>query len=590
MDAIVDLARILDPGVTVDDPANPKILRIERAGQPVEPLDIAFLAPLAGCRADIVIGLANAMARHATPNSRRAIVRDFRLGFAAYVSDTGLLPLRLSLVDKDWINKFVRWLDRPNEAGKRLSASYRSHRLCALKHVLLDSKALTPQQIAELMPRNAFSSEGVDEAKESRLTPEEFVSLKRSLDRWVTQIIRRAQSDIAALALHKRNKKAKGVPTHVRLAARLMDHYDGVIPEQQYLLADADLPNRYKRDLREEGARAVTSVYGPSAPDLTVLVFHLAIHSVYNQQPLLSLHLDDIEFSGIGGRVTLGPKKNRKRQRRVRRSFTPDDNDPTSPAVVLTTLLEWTKNIRAVAPEAIRGDLFLFVPKNRGDGRRVETLNIRDVKREGFFNSCVTNFCKSAGIPWVGLRTLRNCAEEFLSHHGASAELRAALLGHSIKTNARNYRTKRVRSDGEVQLAAAMSQRERYIRTEGKVDPRAQFAGRPPSAATPGFQCLDPLDSPVAGERPGTPCGAYAMCPACPLAQPDESRPYALRRLFDLGELFLAAFKALPRTTWESRYAASHLAIQKKWLPLLDNPDDRRRALALRVSPLPELE
>lgn len=590
MDEAVDWGRVLDPGVTVDDVAKPTVLRVERAWHPVEFLDIGFLAPLATCRADIVIGLANAMVRHTTPNSRRAIVRDLRLGFVAYILQTGRLPESLSLIDRHWVNEFRTWLDRPDESGKRLSASYRSHRLCAVKHVLLDCKAITPQKVPELFPRNALLSEGIEEPKEPRLTPQEFISLKRYLDRRVTEIVSAAQSDIGNLALLRRDRKASGVPTHVRLAAHLMDHYKGVLPEQQYMLADDRLPDRRKRDLREEGARAVAAVYGPSAPDLTVLVFHLPIHTVYNQQPLLSLDLNDIEFSGIGGRVTLGPRKSRKRQRRVRRSFTPDHGDPTSPAVVLSTLLTWTAHIRKVAPDAIRSDLFLFVPRNRGDGRRVETLSIRDPKREGFFNSCVTNFCKTAGIPWTGLRTLRNCAEEFLSQYGASAELRAALLGHSIETNARNYRSKRVRSDAELQLASAMSQRERHIVTKGKVDARAQFDGRPPSAATPGFQCLDPLDSPIAGERPGKPCGAYAMCPSCPLAQPDGNRPYALRRLFDLAALFTEAFKTLPRTTWEARYAKPYVAIQKKWLPLLDNPDDRRRALAIRVSGLPELE
>ena len=84
-------------------------------------------------------------------------------------------------------------------------------------------------------------------------------------------------------------------------------------------------------------------------------------------------------------------------------------------------------------------------------------------------------------------------------------------------------------------LAEIQNRRERFISTSGRADPRNVSSANTGRAATPGFECLDPYQSPLASQSDGCLCDAWGECPICPLVavNPHDPRALALLVRFD---------------------------------------------------------
>src|SRR5690606_39934671 len=117
---------------------------------------------------------------------------------------------------------------------------------------------------------------------------------------------------------------------------------------------------------------------------------------------------------------------------------------------------------------------------------------------------------------------------------GARLDLRM-LLGHAsvASPNSHYGATARHRSGAEAS-AGVQAPRERWISSDGRVDARSRGPNKDRTAATPGFVCLDPFDSPLASQAKGKLCGAYGKCPSCPLATVDPDHVYALARFLQV--------------------------------------------------------
>ncbi len=87
-------------------------------------------------------------------------------------------------------------------------------------------------------------------------------------------------------------------------------------------------------------------------------------------------------------------------------------------------------------------------------------------------------------------------------------------------------------------------------------------------AVTPGFECLDPFDSPQPNQEPGKLCHAYLACPRCPMAAVNRRDPDALSNLIQLEAALLGAQTQVTAYRWLEVLEPLLQSVRQDWLPL----------------------
>lgn len=377
------------------------------------------------------------------------------------------------------------------------------------------------------------------------------------------------------------------------VVARTLIEYDGFIPERKMLKVDN--PELFD-DVEAHGYSFIRRLAQPQAPDLVPFLYVVAAHTGFNQQPLTYLELSQIEEPTLFGasRMTLSPPKYRARSV-VRRSFGMTDEELSVPSII-RFIRDWTTNIRKAAPEFARNDLWLFANKwksGKESNMPIRSLAAREKNAQGELSSHFVRYCKSHNFDFIGLRQIRlSFADLFLQMRPGDLQGLRVLLGQKyLSTPAKHYQTQRALADGQELLAGTMSLQQRWVTSRGKIDTRSTGEKRERTAATPGFVCLDPFDSPILGQQTGKMCDAYGRCPECPLAAIDGDRPFALARLLQLEEAFVEAKGRLGIEIWKRKYQRSSDELNSRWLPSLKSDADLLKSAGKLLLPsLPELE
>lgn len=148
-----------------------------------------------------------------------------------------------------------------------------------------------------------------------------------------------------------------------------------------------------------------------------------------------------------------------------------------------------------------------------------------------------------------------------------------AVANHqNAQTTYEYYESHGQKERNKERLGEAQGQLERSIRTGGKADGRGRVRdGNDPGAATPGFHCYDPKDSPIFGEKPGELCGAYGMCAVCELGSVNVNSPRAYAYLLQLKDRIDEALQAeetpFGSVTWRARWEPVRQRLITFYLP-----------------------
>jgi hypothetical protein len=267
-------------------------------------------------------------------------------------------------------------------------------------------------------------------------------------------------------------------------------------------------------------------------------------------------------------RIEVRGMKPRARQVQVR-TFPAQVTDPGSPAVLLRHLERLTRRLRpAVAPrDADR--VFLFeLSRNAGERYRSYGQTMGPLSSDDTWHISLKAFIRDHALPPFTLAALRATGSDLIHElTGGDITAQQTLLGHrSAQTTAQHYTSDGARKRQNETLATVQTQRERWVRTNGKSDTRHMSPHATRRAVTPGFECVDPFDSPVPDQRPGQLCTAYLACPVCPLAVVTRRDPQALAQLVQLEHTLLAMRETvIPQ---RSLALAPQLdAITHRWLP-----------------------
>lgn len=373
------------------------------------------------------------------------------------------------------------------------------------------------------------------------------------------------------------------------VVAEILRQNDGTIPPQK------DLKHtELGRAADSHGFLLIRRLVHPVANDVMPFFLLMAGHSGWNEQPLAHLAISRCEVKPLLGHLRLTMASDKLRANSiVRRSFAITNNQ-LSPNEIVEFVKRWTKILRAVAPDAVQDDLWLHHVTKAGANPRdyIDSLAGRFNRTTTKPSSHVAYYCKKRGLKYTGLREMRLSFSELVSTAtGGDVFALRELLGHKrLTTQNAGYRTVEMRRRDAEALAGVQAARERFISSGGKIDTRTASEKRDRSAATPGFTCVDPFDSPRFGQRKGRMCDAYGHCPSCPMASSDPDEPYALARFVQLHDQYEQAKGKLGIGFWKAKYLVDAQMLIERWIPAVSHPDTVAAAREMLLSPLPALE
>lgn len=344
------------------------------------------------------------------------------------------------------------------------------------------------------------------------------------------------------------------------------------------------------------GWKEVLALIHPTLPSLMPFIALFGCYTLFNKSVLTEFSLDDVDYTELAGtkRVVYTPLKKRAGKKQLR-SFALDDA-LDHPDVMFRFLVEYTEDLRGMVEDVFRRRLFLFW-----------TLNAKKIDEAGpsAFTGATTGtgaedsrftyywqlWCKEQGFEGTAFSSLRITGLN-LAHRAFGGDVRAiaALASHSShEVFDHHYKSAHSRARNDRKLGKAMLMRERMLRSEGAIDPVRRLRGESLEAATPGFGCLDPFHSPVAGQKEGRACAAYGQCPGCPLATTNTEVAANLVRMKQLEAEYVDAIQYLAPHYWRDKYSLHMVALRTEWLPMFVDERVLQEAARMQVKPLPPL-
>lgn len=377
----------------------------------------------------------------------------------------------------------------------------------------------------------------------------------------------------------------------------LYDH-DGNFP------APGNLRSAGKWGVDPDTYRYYRSLAYPIGGDLVPCYLMLASSTGFNGQPLNQLQLSGIQTVSVLGqeRLVLKSQKNRggsagrPGSSSTQRWAAAISDNALAPNNVVNFLLDWTMILREYAAKPLSDDLFLHAVSEGGrygiTGFRIDSYACRSDNIPTRITNYIHDYCMRKRVKYCGTAMLRLGLSEIVDEASdGDARTLKSLLGHAlIETGQDNYRTTDMLRRSKEHLAGGMAGQQRWITSAGKVDTRNKPSYRDSSAATPGFICADPFDSPMQHEVEGRLCSAYGRCPACPLAAADPDESYAFARMLQLKDAFQSAKDTLGIVAWKLKYGEAFHALTSRWIPVLDTPAARNGGMHVVLSKLPQFE
>jgi hypothetical protein len=181
----------------------------------------------------------------------------------------------------------------------------------------------------------------------------------------------------------------------------------------------------------------------------------------------------------------------------------------------------------------------------------------------GTWHTALKKWCKDNSLEPFALSQIRSTIlDEVQQRTGDILQARSLGRHRRADTTWHHYTSDGTRKRYQERLGAVFMVRDRWIDTKGTIDPRERTETQDKGAATPGFFCFDPYDSPQPGQKEGRLCNAYGRCPACPLAAAN------------LGDVTsVALYRALRHAIAESQPLMSPEVFREQWHDVLGDLD-----------------
>ena len=568
------------------------------------------------------------------------IGRELKTGFFAFLEEKSLNNIRLEQLTTSHIEGFKNWLDRADKTG--LAIYSLQTRLVKMSHIrqvvqyFKKSEKWVSQLTSDLNVRPGMwaGQQGGDKPTPI-IHEEDYRKIYQACKKEIVDITGRVKAMRAALQANLHHPKAlapnpaermvygKVVPVNVRnpyndlgvLLATLHRSYPGQVITYEWLNALNDRP--LASAIMRLGIGAVTTCFYPSIRDLVPFVLMMAIHLDYNKGTLMGSKASDyriltgkfgtLEFAATaslieeedaadsteekGGEklIRSAPIKKRARYRPQERIL-PVEDAPDNPAFLWQFLTQWTEWFRPTAAPESQARLFLYVPGNKSPNKRMKGFDGHTGPGDDYnFTHAYKTFFRDHGLTYYTFKQFRATGLDIIDVEFAG-DIRAkqAAGGHAKpQTTYQRYTTDAQMQRGDEALAQLSEARERFRKTKGKSDPRRKPEGADIGAATPGWTCPDPYDSPI--YEKDKLCAGYGRCPACPLGSMNPNDCYSAAQAFNLLDAIDKAMETMTPAAWLERYGPSRKDLTEFWLPQI--PDHAlEQVRQMKLPPLPPLE
>ncbi|WP_146093359.1 hypothetical protein [Xanthomonas pisi] len=590
-----------EPGQNSFGPTQVRFSRVEKKGllhfqcegpldEDIKLYDFSGWAGLSQIAEDLIDAtLAILASERAT--TRNGTHRLLRYGIIQYLNETSP-NAELSSLDRVTFQDFTQWLNKGRDGQKCVwSYSDRMHKLSALRKLISRlSPKLSKLGVQHDIPINPWPGDNPrrNEGREREaISQEQFMRLLTVAIKAHEQNFRDLDVSLTQIDHHLSVTKTHYVipDTLEGLCAQAVVKYRGILPERKWLKQHE--PDFFL-SLEEVGYLRVAKLINPSVNDLMPAFIILQCFTHWNEQPMCCLRISNIDrCSGLfSNKYKLSSIKFRGKGM-VHRSFFKGD-ELFNPCNVIDFLERWTKHLRVNAPQRVRDDLFLYACKFKT--RKIGAIRSLGQPLGGTYNLSAerkSRFFKERGIKAAGSSAIRLAGAEYLNEILGDTEKVRVLLGHStVSVTHDNYRSKATRRNDEESLAGAMALQFRYHDSNAKVDSRSHFGDR--SAASPGYRCLDPFQSPMPGQIDGRMCTGYGLCPACPLSVEMNDEVSIVRRS-QLFERYGEALRTLGTQRFRERYGNAYDHLGSALASTLKKAN-MKRLEQLVLNPIPPLE
>lgn len=566
--------------------------------------------------------------------------RELKTGFFAFLEEKSLNNIYPEQLTTSHIEEFKNWLDRVKKTGVAVYAlKTREHRMSYLRQVvqyLKDSDKWALQLASDLDIRFGMWAGQKNGIKPTPIIDaEDYRKIYQACKKTIIETVGHVRSMRAALQANLNHPAALTPEPAEKMVYRRGRTRNLRNPYNDLGVLLATLHRRYPRQIltrewlnslndqllasavNQRRVSAITACFYPTAKDLVPFVLMMAIHLDYNKATLMGSKLNDYsifigklgrsEFSARASLIEEGdtaenaeengdeklfratPIKKRARYRPQERIL-PAEDDPDNPAFLWQFIVEWTEWFRPTVAAAWQDRLFLYVPSHTSPRKRMQGFDGQTNPGGDFnFYRAYKAFFQENELNFHTFMQFRPTGLDIVDVEFAG-DIRAkqAAAGHAdIQTTYQSYTTDAQMQRGDEALAQVSMTRERFRKTQGKSDPRRKPEGADLGAATPGWTCADPYDSPL--YEKGQLCGGYGRCPACPLGNMNPNDYYSAAQAFNLLDSIDKAAESIAPAAWFERYGPSRKSLIEFWISQI--PDHVLKQVGqMKLSPLPPLE
>ena len=495
--------------------------------------------------------------------SRLELSGTLRRYFFSFLASAGYRQAAPHDIDDQLLGAFNRFLTEPRSNGQPLNPNTVGDALGAIRRVLgaLDSGpwATVAVSLAERVPLGPVGAYMKSDAVDV-ISLDNVIAIVAAAEKELRELQARWERGRRMID-EGRRELAKGQRNFQELSiclAAIDAAFPGVIP---------DLPEIFAHD-RELGAAVqyvhrvteVSSYFYPTGRDLVAFVLLLSVATAFNADTVLSLTWSNVEcVDRLGKRavkiIGLKPRGGEDMVRLLDASV--DDPNQVSISMLLGLLRTITARIRPCidVPE-YKDKLFVYVqkfkakqPKSFGNVKQGPTNDI-------VWTRSLAKFCKDNNLDRFTLSQLRpTLIDMTLFLNGDLAAAQAVGNHRKPYTTWTFYTSSGVKKRFLERIGEVLVLRQRWIDSMGVIDPRRLTQSQDKSAATPGFICLDPFDSPRKNQSKGRPCKAYGECPSCPLAAADVGDASTVALYFALKQSIYRSQTNMSAQTWLLRWA-----------------------------------
>jgi hypothetical protein len=524
--------------------------------------------------------------------SIRKYERDLVKGLLAYLGTFQDFTISLHDLDEATLHGFVSWINKQKTAkGEPLAPSSRRGLLLAARRpfeILTTSDRWGDQarRIVADFPQNAWPGSHRKIKPTERLSIAELHQIREASEREILKyknlllvecpkLIRSGETYLSQKPLDEEACRRLDV-----VLVALNEKYPGFIPDCATVYKwNSIFINAFKRHPKE---KTETYLY-PGPRMLVPFVIIVSIATNFNPETVLGLKLSNIrEKRSLGeSYIEIIGEKPRASSDQKKLIQGGGDEDTFNLIMMFRILRMWTERLRPFASDRMAERAFLYKKPNRNEVSCFDVAGLNLLT----WPKALRLFCQENKLNHFTLKQIRaTITDEAYVRTGDIIQAKNAAHHKSARTTWTHYTSDGTRKRQQERLAEVLLLKDRWAKTHGVIDPRILSPSNDKGAATPGFICQDPYDSPQPKQKKGTLCSAYGRCPICPLAVWDVTNISSVANYIALSEAIIRDRHEAPQT-WLNLWAPVLQKLERV-LSTEVSPEVKDRAGQIR-SPLP---